>query len=116
MQKDYRVYLEDMLEAARKILSATSDVSFQRFSEDWLIRDAVMHNFVVLGAAARRLPDEYHARFPGVPWRRIIGLRNRVVHEYNSLAGETLWDIIQTDVAQLTTTISVILAELQDGD
>lgn len=115
MPKAYKVYLEDMLEAARKILAA-AEIPPETFSTDWIRADAVRYNFVVLGEIAKRLPDSFTAQYPEIPWRKIAGLRNRLAHEYEDIYLETLWDIIQADVQQLAAELSRILHASADPD
>jgi uncharacterized protein with HEPN domain len=53
---------------------------------------------VLLGEAVRRLSDEFRAAYPGVPWHRIVGMRNRLIHEYDRVDLEQVWETVTIHV------------------
>jgi uncharacterized protein with HEPN domain len=73
-------YFLDILIAARKVLRYTAGVSWEDFTGDNVLQDAVMRNLQIIGEAARKVSDESRAAHPGIPWTDIIGMRNRLVH------------------------------------
>ena len=62
----------------------------------------------MLGEAARQIPDEFAAGHPDVPWRKITGLRNRIVHDYFGLDLEIIWQIVRNDLPSLRATLEKI--------
>ena len=94
-------YLLDMLLAARDIRRHTKGVDWQRFLGDEILQNAIMHLIQIIGEAARNVPDDFAAAHPEVPWARIAGLRNRIVHDYFGLDLEIIWQILQVDLPQL---------------
>jgi uncharacterized protein with HEPN domain len=68
----------------------------------------VVRNLEVLGEAARQIPDEFAAGHPDVPWRKITGLRNRIVHDYFGLDLEIIWQIVRNDLPSLRATLEKI--------
>jgi uncharacterized protein with HEPN domain len=84
MRRDDALLL-DMLIAARKIRTFVQGVGEQDFYRSDLIQSAVLRELQVLGQAARLVTDETRTRLPEVAWREILGLRNRIVHEYFNL-------------------------------
>jgi uncharacterized protein with HEPN domain len=77
MPRDYKLYLEDILEAIAKIQQYTEGLSPEMLSRDPKTLDAVVRNLEVIGEAVKILPDEVRSRRPDVAWRKIAGLRNR---------------------------------------
>jgi uncharacterized protein with HEPN domain len=75
-------YLLDILIAARKIVSFTSGVSREQFQQDELLQNAVMRPLTIIGEAARSLSPQIKSLHPEIPWEDMIGLRNRLGHEY----------------------------------
>lgn len=71
------------------------------FENDEMRVDAVVRNFEIIGEAANRISKEVQEENPNVEWRRIIGLRNRIVHEYFGIDIGILWTIIQNNLDQL---------------
>jgi len=72
-----------------------------RFVEDEKTSDAVVRNLEVIGEAANRLPDEYRSAAGRVPWSEVIGLRNRIVHDYFGIDLRLVWAIIRINLPEL---------------
>ena len=100
-KRDPDLLVEDMLEALRKIERYTAGIDHSTFLQDDKTIDAVVRNLEVLGEASRQVPDAFTARHPEVPWRKITGLRNRIVHDYFGLDLEIIWQIIWQDLPPL---------------
>jgi len=92
-RRDPKLLMEDILDSAHKILEYTNNLSLDNFISDSKTVDAVARNFEIIGEAASRLPDAYRANYPNIEWRRIIGLRNRIVHDYFGIDYEVVWKI-----------------------
>ncbi len=75
MPRDYKVYLQDLVDAAGKVRSYTTGLSFKTFSEDTKTVDAVVRNLEVIGEAIKQVPEEVRSKHADVEWRKISGLR-----------------------------------------
>jgi len=100
-KRDYRLFLEDMLEAVERIEEYTKGYSFEDFINDRKTIDAVVRNLEILGEAARNIPDEIRKEYHEIPWKRIVGLRNVVVHQYFGVDLKVIWVIISSQLPQL---------------
>lgn len=100
-EREIQLLLEDMLEAAGKIASYTSGMSFNTFIADDKTVDAVVRNFEIIGEAANRVPEDFKLNHPEIEWRRMNGLRNRIIHEYFGVDYATVWKIKEENVPQL---------------
>jgi uncharacterized protein with HEPN domain len=109
VSRDYRLYLDDMRAAAEKVLRFTQGVDLARFVDDERTFDAVVRNLEIIGEAAKHILAEVQARYPGVGWRNIAGLRDIVAHEYFGIDEDILWDIIMHQVPALLTQVRQIL-------
>jgi uncharacterized protein with HEPN domain len=67
----------------------------------------------VLGEAVKRLPSELRARYPDVPWKLIVGMRDRVSHGYDAVDYQTLWDAVQQDLPALPVTVERMLCDAE---
>ena len=105
MRRDYKLYLQDILEAIQKIQSYTSNISFEAFLKDSMRIDAVIRNLEIIGEASGRISDEIKERYPQVEWRKISNFRNMLAHEYFGIDYEILWDIIQNKLPRLKSEI-----------
>ena len=76
-------------------------VSKDKFFETELLQDAVIRQLEIMGEAASNLSDDLRLSNPQVPWRQIIGLRNRVIHAYFEVNLQIIWEIIKGDLPVL---------------
>lgn len=111
MSRDYKVYLEDILEAIRKIREFTKELSVEAFSQDAKTLDAVVRNLEVIGEAVKNIPEDLRRKHPEVEWKKIAGLRDVLIHEYFGMDVEIVWDIIQNKLQPLATQVSALLKE-----
>ena len=111
MPRDYKVFLEDILEAIGKIRSYTAKSSLQGFSKDEKTVDAVVRNLEVIGEAVKNIPDDIRLKYPDVEWHKIISLRNILIHEYPGIDLETIWDIIENKLSPLEKQVKEILRD-----
>jgi uncharacterized protein with HEPN domain len=100
-KREDHLLLLDMLDAADRMQRYVEGLTAGQFLEDEKTVDAVVRNLEVLGEAANRLSDGFRADHPHVPWRRMIGLRHRIVHEYFGIDLAIVWRILQDDLPSL---------------
>jgi uncharacterized protein with HEPN domain len=92
------VYLTDIIEAARLAQQYVRGRSREEFLADVQLQDAVLRRLSILGEAARRVSEAGRAARPDLPWHEMIGLRNVVVHEYDDVDLEVVWDAVTRDL------------------
>ena len=100
MPRDYKVYLDDIIEAIDRIRDYTTELSFEKFVNDRKTIDAVNRNLAIIGEAANRIPEQIKNKYPNIEWYGIIGLRNILVHDYFKVDLEIIWDIIANKLSQ----------------
>jgi uncharacterized protein with HEPN domain len=100
-QREWRFYLDDMIDFAGKVLAYTDGLDQDSFVASGLTYDATLRNLELLGEAATHIPDEFRAAHPEIPWRMIIATRNRLIHGYLGIDDDMLWSIIHDDVPEL---------------
>ncbi|MBF0261290.1 MAG: DUF86 domain-containing protein [Magnetococcales bacterium] len=107
-ERNWRLFLEDMIAFTGKALFYTTDVDRERFETDGLIQDATIRNLELIGEAATHIPQTIRDQMPSIPWRLIIATRNRLIHGYLGIDNDTLWSIIQDDLPGLLTKLHEI--------
>lgn len=100
-QREWRFYLDDMIDFAGKVLAYTDSLDQAGFVASSLTYDATLRNLELIGEAATHIPDEVRTAHPEIPWRMIIATRNRLIHGYLGIDDDTLWSIIQDNVPEL---------------
>lgn len=100
MRRD-ELYLADLVRAAREVLRFVQGVDEARWHTDTLVQSAVLHQLTIIGEVARALPPTTQARHSDIPWSRMRGFRNVVVHAYFAVDWERVWFIVQDDVPVL---------------
>ncbi len=99
-QREYNLYLEDMLASMLKIQQYIKGMEFEGFTTNNLVIDAVIRNFEIIGEAAKMVPKKIQAKYPQIPWKQMYGLRNLIAHEYFGIDYELIWKIAANSLPQ----------------
>jgi len=95
------VYLWDILHAARGVVAAVQNLSFLEYVEDENLRLAVERRIEIIGEAARRLSGGFKEAHPEIPWRRMIDQRNVLIHTYEEVADDRIWELAKVEIPRL---------------
>jgi uncharacterized protein with HEPN domain len=112
-------YLEHVFEAARLACAYVAPMTKAEFFGDTRTQQAVVLNIIVIGEAASRLLQEHGEfleRHPGVPWRSMRGMRNRVAHGYFSIDLDIVWDTVRTALPELLQQLPRILEDAREWE
>lgn len=113
MQRDYKAYINDILEAINRIQSYTTNFTIDDFSESQLYQDAVVRNLEIIGEAVKRLPKELIKKYPNISWKKIAGLRDILIHAYFGIDIEIIWDVVQNKLPELKEQILLIQSKIK---
>jgi len=114
LHKHWKFRIEHILQAIQKIQDYTSGLDFDAFISDTKTIDAVIRNFLVIGEAVRFIPVDVQEANPNVPWRVMRDMRNVLVHNYDRIKEEILWDTIQLELQPLIPMLHKIIYEAPD--
>jgi uncharacterized protein with HEPN domain/predicted nucleotidyltransferase len=111
LPREWRLYIQDMIEFCEKILSYTDSLERSRFLANDLIYDATLRNMELIGEAANRIPNEVREANPDIPWGEIIGTRNRLAHAYRDIYDDVVWKIVCDDIPDMLPRLRNILEQ-----
>lgn len=109
MKKDDTIYLHHILDAIGLIEEYTKGMSENEFLGNSMAHDAVVRQIEIIGEAARNVSDEFQEKHPNLPWMKMIGIRNKIIHEYFNINYAIVWDTIKDDLPALKRTIKKIV-------
>ncbi len=112
MSRDPGLFLQDIQDSCDKIRLLTAGLDFTEFTEEWRVRDAVLHNLGVIGRAAKRVPEPMRALQPEIPWSHLAGFQEVLAHTYFCLDDVIVWDVIQHQLQPLQEAALALLATL----
>jgi len=99
--KDNTVYLHHISDAIIQIEKYIHQKPVEEFMEDRMLQDAVVRQPEIIGEASRNLSDDFRKHNRSIPWSQIVGMRNRIAHDYLSVDMEIVWDIVTQDLPDL---------------
>jgi uncharacterized protein with HEPN domain len=111
MSRVYRLYLQDIVDAAHFIERLVQGQSYEEFTADEVRLSAVLHKLTLIGEAIKHVPDEIRDRYPSIPWREIAGTRDVIVHGYFKVNLPLIWHAVSVEIVELRQQIERILED-----
>ena len=112
MSTEFLDYVEDMLDAMDKAEILLQDVSYEQFAGDFRIHFAVVRALEIVGEAARRVPTHIRDQYPAIPWRSMAGMRDRIIHGYDNVDLEIVWNAVKQETPRVKPLLWQILPGL----
>jgi uncharacterized protein with HEPN domain len=109
--KDDKLYLLNILESIEKIEEYTKE-GREAFEKSTMVQDAVIRNFEIMGEAAKKISTGTRESYDQIPWKRVAGFRDVLIHDYLGVDTDQVWNIVEKHVPFLKSRIKTILAEL----
>ena len=113
MNRDFKLFLDDIVEALIKIEDYTQGLDLEKFSQDNKTVDAVIRNFEIVGEATKQVPENIRSKYLAVPWKEMAGMRDKLVHAYFGVDKEVLWETITNRIPELKAQIQEIIKDLE---
>jgi len=113
MKKNEKIFFRHILEAIERIEEFTKDFSKEEFMKSVKTQDAVIRRLEIIGEAAGNISNKIKNKYEEIPWKKIIGMRNILIHHYFGVDLDTVWVVIKKDLPKLKQKIKKILKEVE---
>lgn len=113
MKRDLILFVGDILENIKLLENSTGNISRKELENNLDIRDATVRRLEVMGEAVKNIPNLFREKYPEVPWKKLAGLRDVIIHAYFGVDLDVIWDIVKNDISPLKKQIERILREMQ---
>ena len=114
MKKDFRVYINQILEAICEIEEFTKGLTYEDFLRNKMAIKAVSMNLILIGENVKQVPTEIKQKYRQIPWKRMKSARNFVAHEYPKIEFKEMWDTANFELPPIKAMLQKILAEEQN--
>lgn len=110
-KREWKLFMEDIIESIGLIRSYVENMYFDDFKRDRKTIDAVVRNFEIIGEASKFIPEDIRMKYENVDWKGIVGLRNRIAHEYFDISLSIVWHIVTEELPILEEQMKGILEQ-----
>jgi len=101
MKKDDVVYLKHILDAINRIEEYVQNIEYHDFIENHLIQDGVIRQIEIIGEATKRLSNGIREKYTDIQWKDIVGMRNKLIHNYFGVDIDAVWETVKKDIPVL---------------
>jgi len=111
MSHEFLDFVEDILDAMDKAEFLVEGFAYPEFEEDFRTNFAVVRALEIIGEATKRLPMNVREQYPEIPWTGMAGMRDRIIHGYDTVDLQIVWDVVKQDIPGIKPQIQQILAD-----
>lgn len=111
-ERQLQDYLNDIMESISDIKEFTKGMPYEDFTKDRKTIKAVVRSLEIIGEAANKIPQHIMEIYSEIPWQEIVGMRNKIVHEYFGIDLDIVWQSIEEDLVPLEKTVRKMSHEL----
>jgi uncharacterized protein with HEPN domain len=113
MSHEFLDFVEDILDAMSKAELLLEGVTYSQFESDFKINFAVVRALEIIGEAAKRLLEALRQKYSDIPWKGMAGMRDRIIHGYDDVDLQIVWDVVRRDIPQLKPKIEALLKDYE---
>lgn len=114
MKKDLGDYIADILNSIKDVEEFIEGMAFETFLTDKKTINAVIRSLEVMGEAAKRIPEELREKYLDIPWKRMAGMRDKLIHEYSGIDLEIVWTVIKEELPPVKPLVEKVFQDLNE--
>lgn len=112
-ERELKDYLEDIFQQILMIEKFTRNIrTFETFQKDEMVVYACIRALEIMGEAVKNIPDEFRQQYPKIPWKKIAGIRDVLIHHYFGIDKNVIWKTIKVNVPQIKPMFKKLLREI----
>ncbi len=115
-KRDYGDFVQDIIDSINDVENFIGRMDFEEFIKDKKTVYSVVRAIEIIGEATKNIPGQIKKKYPEVTWKKMAGMRDRLVHEYFGIDLEILWGTAKEDVPQLRVPFSKVLEDMERGE
>ena len=114
MKREIGDFIEDIIDAMTKATKFVEGVSYEEFTKDDKTIFAVIRAIEIIGEAVKNIPDDTKKGYPEIPWKRMAGMRDKVIHGYFGVDIKVVWDTIKEEIPEVKPLFEKMLNDLEE--
>ena len=109
--KDFKPFLMHILDKCEYLEKNSKNLKFEDFIKDENLKRAFVRSLEIIGEAVKNLPEDLKNKYPEVEWRKVAGMRDRLIHGYFDIDYKLVWDVVLNKIPELKKKIKKILSD-----
>ena len=109
-------YLKDILDAINDIENFVKDIDYKIFTLDHMRRNAVVRSLEIIGEASKNIPEELRNQYKDIPWKRMAGMRDKLIHGYFGVDYESVWAAVKGPIPEIKQPLEKMIKEQSDAE
>lgn len=114
MKRDYKLFVKDILDAIDKIEEFIGNMEYGEFIQDDKTSTAVVKKIEIIGEAIKNIPRDVRVKYKVIPWKDIVGMRNKITHAYFGIDYEIVWNVVKEKLPALKIQVEQVLKEMDE--
>ncbi len=112
MKRSLIDYISDILSSLEEVETFTEGMTFEKFLSDKKTINAVIRSLEVMGEATKRIPENLREKYSEIPWKRIAGMRDKLIHEYSGVDLEIVWVVVKEEIPHIKKPLKIALKDI----
>ena len=109
MNKDNTVYIRHIIDAIKRLEEYLKGIDYESFLNSNLLQAGVIRELEIIGEASKKLGNDFKKQYPDIPWKKIAGMRDKLIHDYFGVDLDAVWETVERDIPELRNNLKQII-------